>query len=98
MKKLIVLLLAILTACSPKAENKEIKENTAIFGKVGGTKQLAPKHIQTVTITPEEYSQWVKKSMPDDLYSTVVERYGDFPGKMFRMDVIAELNSCGWWA
>ena len=69
---------------SVEALDKEIKENTAIFGKIGGTKQLTPKHIQTVTITPAEYSSWVKKSMPDDLYSTVVERYGDFPGKMFR--------------
>ena len=69
---------------SVEAFDKEIKENTAVFGKIGGTKQLTPKHIQTVTITPEEYSAWVKKSMPNDLYSTVVERYGDFPGKMFR--------------
>ncbi|MBE6355870.1 MAG: cobaltochelatase subunit CobN [Lentisphaerae bacterium] len=69
---------------SVEALDKEIKENSAIFGKIGGTKQLTPKHIQTVIITPDEYSSWVKKSMPDDLYSTVVERYGDFPGKMFR--------------
>ena len=64
--------------------DKEIKENTAVFGKIGGTKQLTPKHIQTVTITPEEYLRWVKKSMPSDLYRTVVERFGDFPGRMFR--------------
>ena len=64
--------------------DKEIKENTAVFGKTGGTKAITPKHIQTVTITPQEYARWVKKSMPDDLYNTVVGRYGDFPGKMFR--------------
>ncbi|MBQ8753407.1 MAG: cobaltochelatase subunit CobN [Lentisphaeria bacterium] len=69
---------------SVEALDKEIKENTAVFGKIGGTKQLTLKHIQTVTITPEEYSAWVKKSMPEDLFRTVVERYGDFPGKMFR--------------
>lgn len=63
--------------------DREIKANTAVFGRIGGTKELTPKHIQTVTITPEEYAAWVKKSMPEDLYAQVVARYGDFPGKMF---------------
>ena len=63
--------------------DREIKENTAVFGKIGGTRQLTPAHIQTVTITQEKYAAWVKKSMPADLYAQVVERYGDFPGKMF---------------
>ncbi len=64
--------------------DREIKANTAVFGKIGGTMAATPQNIRTVTITPEEYNDWVKKSMPEDLYSDVITRYGEFPGNSFR--------------
>lgn len=32
-------------------------------------------------IPREEYEEWIRKSMPADLYETVTARYGEFPGK-----------------
>jgi len=68
--------------------DREIKANNAVFGTnagiMMGREKLESKHVQTVLITPEEYARWVKKSMPSDLYRSVTERYGDFPGKSFR--------------
>ncbi|MBP5182725.1 MAG: cobaltochelatase subunit CobN, partial [Lentisphaeria bacterium] len=68
--------------------DRELKANTAVFGTnsgvAGGAKELEKSCVQTVTITPEEYLAWVKKSMPEDLYKTVTERYGEFPGRNFR--------------
>ena len=66
------------------ALDKELKANTVVFGKIGGKSQAAPSHVRTVTITPEEYASWIKKSMPEDLYKTVTDRYGEFPGRLFR--------------
>ena len=34
-------------------------------------------------IPREEYEEWIRKSMPADLYETVTARYGEFPGKTF---------------
>ena len=68
--------------------DRELKTNNAVFGTnagiMMGREKLESEHVQTVLITPEEYAQWVKKSMPEDLYRSVTERYGDFPGKSFR--------------
>lgn len=66
--------------------NREIEAGKAAFGTNAGVVQGAenPPRVQSVTITPEEYRAWVAKSMPADLYQTVVERYGEFPGKSFR--------------
>lgn len=66
--------------------DRELKENNAIFGNHfnGKSSDEVTSIVKTVTITPQEYAQWVKKSMPDDLYADVVERYGEFPGRSFR--------------
>ena len=68
--------------------DRELKANNAVFGTNAGLmnarEKLESEHVQTVLIRPEEYAQWVKKSMPDDLYKSVTDRYGDFPGKSFR--------------
>ena len=68
--------------------DRELKANNAVFGTNAGIMlgrdKLESEHVQTVLIKPEEYAGWVKKSMPDDLYRSVVERYGEFPGKSFR--------------
>jgi len=68
--------------------DRELKANNAVFGINAGLmnarEKLESEHVQTVLIKPEEYSRWVKKSMPDDLYKSVVDRYGDFPGRSFR--------------
>ena len=68
--------------------DRELKANNAVFGTnaglLTGRDKLESEHVQTVLIRPEEYAQWVKKSMPDDLYREVVKRYGEFPGKSFR--------------
>ncbi|MBE6380783.1 MAG: hypothetical protein E7047_07625, partial [Lentisphaerae bacterium] len=66
---------------SVEALDREIKANTAIFGKLNGSQTPNSRLVSTVTVTGREYEQWVKKSMPSDLYSTVVERYGAFPGR-----------------
>ncbi|MBS1370962.1 MAG: cobaltochelatase subunit CobN [Lentisphaeria bacterium] len=66
--------------------NREIEAGNAAFGTNAGNAEAeknAPR-IRTVTITPGEYHAWIKKSMPADLYQTVTERYGEFPGKSFR--------------
>ena len=68
--------------------DRELKANNAVFGTnaglMSGREKLESEHVQTVLIKPEEYARWVKKSMPDDLYKSVTDRYGDFPGKSFR--------------
>ena len=68
--------------------DRELKTNNAVFGTnaglLTGRDKLESEHVRTVLITPAEYAAWVKKSMPADLYRSVVERYGEFPGKSFR--------------
>ena len=66
--------------------DREIAAGTRAFGTNAGKAEAEKtvQRIQTVTITPEEYHAWVKKSMPEDLYRTVTERYGEFPGKSYR--------------
>ena len=68
--------------------DRELKTNNAVFGTNAGLmharEKLESAHVQTVLIKPEEYAQWVKKSMPSDLYKSVTDRYGEFPGKSFR--------------
>lgn len=71
---------------SIEALDREIKANTAIFGQLDGQQQSAPEHIQKVIITPEEYALWIEKSMPQELYDQVTQRYGEFPGALFRTD------------
>ncbi len=64
--------------------NREIAQNTRRNGNDNSKEDpQAISRIQSVTITPDEYHSWVKKSMPDDLYDTVVERYGEFPGNSY---------------
>ena len=66
--------------------NREIEAGKAAFGTNAGVAASDgnPPRVQSITITPEEYRAWVAKSMPADLYQTVVERYGEFPGQSFR--------------
>ena len=68
--------------------DRELKTNNAVFGTnaglLNGRDKLESEHIRTVLITPAEYADWVKKSMPADLYRSVTARYGEFPGKSFR--------------
>ena len=66
--------------------NNEIEASNAAFGTNAGNAAAARAvpRVQTVTITPADYLAWVRKSMPADLYETVTERYGEFPGKSFR--------------
>ena len=66
--------------------NREIEAGKAAFGTNAGVAASDgnPPRVQSITITPEEYRAWVAKNMPADLYQTVVERYGEFPGQSFR--------------
>ncbi|MEI2999661.1 MAG: hypothetical protein V8T86_01975 [Victivallis sp.] len=60
--------------------------NNAAFGTNAGNsagEKAVRRTVQTVTITPGGCA-WVEKSMPADLYRTVTERFGEFPGKSFR--------------
>lgn len=69
-----------------EALNAELEANNAAFGTNAGNAaaEKSVPRVQVVTITPEEYHAWVRKSMPADLYRTVVDRYGEFPGRSFR--------------
>lgn len=70
---------------TPAELNAQIQRNAATFGNYAeGAMQNFVKNATTVVITPEDYRSWVEKSMPAELYRTVVERYGDFPGRYFR--------------
>ena len=73
---------------TPEALDREVKAGSAAFGTNAGTAEAGKKlpRIQTVTITLEEYHAWVAKSMPSDLYETVRQRYGEFPGNSFRTE------------
>lgn len=66
--------------------NREIEAGKRAFGTNAGRAEAETSipRIHTVTIRPDEYRAWVKRSMPDDLYKTVTERYGEFPGKSYR--------------
>ena len=66
--------------------NREIEAGKRAFGTNAGRTEAETgiPRIHTVTIRPDEYRAWVKRSMPDDLYQTVTERYGEFPGKSYR--------------
>ncbi len=66
--------------------NREIEAGKRAFGTNAGRAEAETSipRIHTVTIRPDEYRTWVKRSMPDDLYKTVTERYGEFPGKSYR--------------
>ncbi len=68
-----------------EALNKEIQEHAAVFGTYAeGAMEDFMQRARVEHITPAAYLGWIKKSMPADLYDTVVERYGEFPGKYFR--------------
>ena len=68
--------------------DRELKANNAVFGTHAGLmnarEKLESAHVRTVLVTPDQYAEWVRKSMPDELFGSVTERYGDFPGKSFR--------------
>jgi cobaltochelatase CobN len=70
---------------TPAELDAQIQQNAATFGNYAeGAMQNFVKNATTVVITPDDYRSWVARSMPADLYQSVVERYGDFPGKYFR--------------
>ncbi len=71
----------------PEQLMKEIQENAAVFGSYAeGAIREFMQRSRVEVITPEQYLGWVKKAMPEDLYATVTERYGAFPGNSFAAD------------
>ena len=64
--------------------NREIQENGAVFGSYAkGAEADFMKRARVAKISRTDYESWVKKAMPDDLYSEVTAKYGDFPGTSF---------------
>ena len=63
---------------------RQIQENAAVFGSYAeGAMQDFMKRAKTVKISGADYADWVSRSMPADLYQTVVDQYGAFPGRYF---------------
>ena len=64
---------------------RRIQDNAAVFGAYAkGAMQEFMEKAKMEKIPREEYEEWIRKSMPADLYETVTARYGEFPGKTFR--------------
>ena len=64
---------------------RQIQDNAAVFGAYAkGAMQEFMEKAKMEKISREEYEEWIRKSMPADLYETVTARYGEFPGETFR--------------